>query len=131
MKNILLKDSWKIFPLDPEQGFLSGAYKKKFAPKEFAEITLPKTSSAGWFEAGKIPDPFFGKNNLDTLWMEEKEWWYLRDFELPKSEEGWEIIFHGANYRAEAWVNGVALGQWKGSFLKKSFRLDPESLHLE
>lgn len=131
MKNILLKENWKLFCLDPERGFLEGAYKKKFTPKEFAEVALPKTASAAWLEAGKIPDPFFGKNNLNTLWMEEKEWWYLRDFELPKSEEGWEIVFHGANYRAEAWVNGVALGQWKGSFLKKSFRLDPKSLHLE
>ena len=34
------------------------------------------------FDAGVIPDPHFGRNELKNLWVGEKEWTFSRTFEL-------------------------------------------------
>jgi beta-mannosidase len=33
--------------------------------------------------AGRIPDPFYGTNELDLQWIEERDWEYESTFTVP------------------------------------------------
>jgi beta-galactosidase/beta-glucuronidase len=67
-------------------------------------------------------------NARDLLWMEQKEWWFIKDFDLPRLDGTWRLTFEGVNYRAEAWLNDVQIGVWEGSFLTMKIDLDPKLL---
>ncbi|NBD39257.1 MAG: hypothetical protein GVY10_11880 [Verrucomicrobia bacterium] len=127
--SIDLSTDWKIFPLDLDEGLLGNAgraYQCGYTPAEAVTADLPVTAPAAWLGDGRIEDPFVGMNNRDLLWMEKKEWWYLKDFDLPRTDGRYRLTFDGINYRAEAWLNDVQIGLWEGSFLRKSIDLDPD-----
>jgi beta-mannosidase len=42
--------------------------------------------------AGRIPDPFFGTNELDLRWIEERDWEYRTHFVAPASLQAHEVI---------------------------------------
>lgn len=121
-----ISSDWRITFLEPDEGLLPKhlAYAPMFDPKDAVRADMPATAPTAYFDAGRIPDPYFGRNNLDTLWMEKKEWWYLKDFDLPRLDGTYRLTFEGVNYRAEAWLNGVQIAVWEGTFLKKSIDLD-------
>lgn len=126
-----ISSGWRIFPRDFDTGFLGQAgrpYQRDFEPDDCVTASVPVTAQAAWFAAGRIPDPYIGMNNRDILWMEQKEWWFLKDFDLPRLDGVYRLTFQGVNYRAEAWLNDVQLGVWEGSFLTQSFDLDPALL---
>jgi beta-mannosidase len=63
---------------------------------------------------GVIPDPFYGVNEDSVRWVENVEWWYRKDFDLPdelSKSEHIELIFEELNTIATIWVNGVRLGE--------------------
>lgn len=127
-KEIDISSDWKLFHLELDGGLLGNsgrAYQRDYQPGESVTTNLPATAPAAWLDAGKIDDPYFGMNNRDILWMEKKEWWYLKDFDLPTLEGQYRMTFEGINYRAEAWLNDVQIGTWEGSFLTMQIDLDP------
>ena len=81
---------------------------------------VPGTIQTALLEAGKIRNPYLGKNNLDIQWIAEREWWLRRKFVTP---EGWggpgqrlRLRFDGVDYRATFWLNGRLLGRHEGMF---------------
>lgn len=130
-QQIDISQNWKVFPLDLDEGLLGAtrrAYQRHYVPEDFESTPVPKTSTAVWLESGRIEDPYVGMNSRNTTWMEQKEWWYLKDFDLPRTDGFYRLTFHGINYRAEAWLNDVQIGTWEGSFLTRKIDLDPELL---
>lgn len=130
-QKIDLSQDWRLFHCDLDHGLLGNsgrAYQRDYVPDDAVTTALPVTAPAAWLADERIPDPYHGMNSRDILWMEQKEWWYLKDFDLPRLDGLYRLTFEGVNYRAEAWLNDVQIGVWEGSFLRKTIDLDPQLL---
>lgn len=133
-QEIEFSKGWQVFPCDLDHGLLGNsgrAYQRDYVPADAVEVSVPTTAPAAWLDDDRIADPYFGMNSRDGLWMEQKEWWYLKTFDLERLDGCYRLTFEGVNYRAEAWLNDVQIGVWEGSFLKKAIDLDPELLLAE
>jgi len=69
--------------------------------------------------AGRLEDPFFGENARTCEWMEEKDWWYSRTFELSDTDIGdrVEVVFEGLDTLADVWVNGHQVGSSRNALV--------------
>ncbi len=130
-RRIDISSGWRITWCELDAGLLGPnqrAYERDFEPGDVVPATMPMTAPAACLAAGRIPDPYYGRNNLKLTWMEQKEWWYFKDFDLPRLDGTYRLTFEGVNYRAEAWLNGIQVDVWEGTFLKRSIDLDPKIL---
>ena len=95
-----LNGTWKLqdFPLG--EGLKAGAHEPSFADDTWLPIDVPGDVHTALIKAGHIPDPFYGTNETECAWMEEREWWYRRTFNY-EGEGGGEpgerlrLVFHG------------------------------------
>jgi len=55
--------------------------------------------------------------------VEEKEWWFFKDFTSPETSDGElvDLVFEGITYRSDVWLNGIAIGNTEGMFLRHEF----------
>ncbi len=72
---------------------------------------------------GLIPDPFVGMNADHALWVEQKDWWFRREFESPSGLAGRRavLVFHGLDHFATVWVNGHVVGRSDNMFIRHEF----------
>ncbi len=104
----------------------------RYKPAKVDEAISPTFNEAG-FERVVLPH-----TNIELPWhsFDEKSYsfisTYRRRFRLPKGVAGKRIFvdFEGAMTASSAWINGVALGEYKGGFTPFSFDLTPH-IHLE
>jgi beta-mannosidase len=84
---------------------------------EFAEQSTDKWNPAhvpglvhsDLFRLKKIPDPWFGCNEKELQWIENKNWIYRCSFEIAASElvqQHIDLIFEGLDTYAEVFLNG-------------------------
>ena len=75
------------------------------------------------WRAGQIEDPYFGRNLEKLRGVMDKEWWYTKQFNLPKEMRGKNVSlqFDGVDYSCEVWFNGTRLGAHEGMFSGFSF----------
>ncbi len=65
----------------------------------------------------KIPDPYYDCQILQSRWIEEKEWYYKKEFTLNlKLRQCAQLIFQGIDYIADLWINGHFAGKHTGMF---------------
>lgn len=81
---------------------------------------LPASTYCNVYEAGLLPDPYFGENSHQYAWLDTKVWYYTREFELAraldaKSEDAF-LCFDGVGYYSRVWLNGELLGEHDGMF---------------
>jgi len=57
----------------------------------------------------------------------ENELWYSREFTVPSSWKGKNILLHfgAVDWQADVWVNGVKMGQHRGGYTPFSFDITP------
>ncbi|WP_420593825.1 beta-mannosidase [Deinococcus sp.] len=69
---------------------------------------VPGTVHQDLLNAGRIPDPFYGLNELDVQWVGETDWLYRLAFDAPALEGGQhaELCFDGLDTFAQVWLNG-------------------------
>ncbi|MCX8183453.1 MAG: glycoside hydrolase family 2 protein [Crenarchaeota archaeon] len=101
------------------------------------EKTLPSTGP--WLKAKvpgvvhldllrnkKIPNPFFRMNELEVAWVEEKDWWYMKEFHVDKeflNHDHVELKFHGLDTFATIWLNGKEVGRTANMFHEHEFNV--------
>ena len=80
--------------------------------------TLPKSLYFSLYEAGLLPHPYERRNSKEYHWVDEKVWYFKREFTLPLgvSFENAFLSFEGVSYYSRLWVNGVLLGEHEGMF---------------
>lgn len=99
--------------------------------KEYAG-TL-ETSSGGWIpaqvtgsvqqtllEAGLIPDPFYGRNELDVQWVGEKDWLYRSSLQISEAtlaKPYIDLCFEGLDTFATAYLNGEKILETDNMFI--------------
>lgn len=78
--------------------------------------------------AGRIPDPFFGTNELQVQWIEEQAWEYRCSFTLPAmlaEQEHIELVAEGLDTVASVFVNDRELLRTENMFTELRHSLRP------
>lgn len=81
-------------------------------------ICVKEPTSVQWalYKAGKLPHPYEHQNSLSYKWIEDKLWYYKKEFEVPANENYVFLYFEGLDYFSRIWLNGELLGQHAGMF---------------
>ncbi|MCU1320404.1 MAG: Beta-galactosidase [Acidobacteriaceae bacterium] len=93
---------------------VSGAEAMKFDDSKFERIVIPHTNV-------KLPWHNFDDKTYEFVST------YRRRFKYPAAAKGKRVFvdFEGAMTASTVWINGVALGEYKGGFTPFSFELTP------
>ncbi|MDP9037715.1 MAG: discoidin domain-containing protein [Acidobacteriota bacterium] len=97
-----------------------------FDDKPWLPATVPGTVLTSYVNAGAVPDPNFGENQLhisDSFFYED--FWYRTEFVAPArgaAELNW-LLFEGVNWKADVFLNGSRLGRIDGGFLRGRFEV--------
>lgn len=95
-----------------------------FKDASWVVATVPGTVLTSYYNAGAIPDPNFGENQLylsDSYFY--SDFWYRTEFDAPgvaAGEIAW-LNFDGINWKAEIFLNGERLGRIDGGFMRGRF----------
>ena len=95
-----------------------------FRDAEWVVATVPATVLSSYWNAGALPDPNFGDNQLaisDSFFY--ADFWYRTEFEAPRLRPGRRafLAFDGVNWKAEVFLNGERLGRVEGAFTRGRF----------
>ncbi len=97
-----------------------------FADREWVIATVPGTILSSYVNAGAVPEPNFGQNQLhisDSYFY--SDFWYRTEFESPAVAAGqvaW-LNFDGLNWKADIFLNGEKLGRIEGGFMRGRFNV--------
>jgi beta-mannosidase len=122
-KMIDLSGAWLMKDFTEGVGFQRQVFLPGKMPKDCLPYQIPGTVRTALLSAGEIPDPYFGYNNEKSLWVEQKEWWFFKNFSVDKNLKGKfiDIVFEGISFRGEFWLNGHRVGELKGMLNPKAF----------
>ncbi|MCK4375425.1 MAG: glycoside hydrolase family 2 protein, partial [Candidatus Brocadiae bacterium] len=90
-------------------------------PGEWLEATVPGCIHLDLMRAGRLPDPFYGFNDLDVQWVADANWLYRRTFHCPAAlcrMKRIELVCHGLDTFAEVSLNGKQVGRADNMFLR-------------
>ncbi|MGE5814655.1 MAG: glycosyl hydrolase 2 galactose-binding domain-containing protein [Acidobacteriota bacterium] len=95
-----------------------------FDDRTWLVATVPGTILSSYYNAGALPDPNFGDNQLmisDAFF--HSDFWYRTEFAAPALAAGrhaW-LNFDGINWKADVYLNGEQLGRIGGGFTRARF----------
>lgn len=126
MKSSLsLGGTWQLIGTDPERGIdLSSA--ENIPPEDAIVVndaSVPGEVHIDLHSAGVIPDPFYGTNAEKVQWIEDKQWWYRRWFEVDKGflKRRTFLEFDGLDTFATIFLNGREIGRTDNMFIPHRF----------
>ena len=123
----LCGNNWQMEGIRPGEGVKIGFHELNFdiTGDSFNWIyaKVPGDVYTDLWRAGRLDDPHFGRNSLKAKWVPENEWWYKRQFDVPKEMNGKRIqlVFDGVDFGCDVWLNGSFLGSHEGMFSKFKF----------
>jgi beta-mannosidase len=94
----------------------------------WTKATVPGCVHTDLMGAGLIPDPFFGRNELDVRWIEDRSWVYRRAFEAGEDllgRERIELVAEGLDTFARVLINGRKAGEAENMFRAWRFDIRP------
>ncbi len=95
-----------------------------FGDDRWWPAVVPGTVLTTLIANGVYPDPDIGLNNLAIPEsLSRDSYWYRARFTAPAEIAGRRLTltFHGINYGAEVWLNGIRLGDVRGAFIRGVF----------
>jgi len=120
----LARGSWRIqrdslVALGGEALSMPGADCRDWLP-----ATVPGSVLVSYWNAGALPDPNYGDNQLqisDSFFC--ADFWYRDEFPISAGEPGRRIWlgFDGINWKADVYFNGAHLGRIDGAFIRARF----------
>jgi beta-mannosidase len=118
-----LNGAWDLAWCDPGQGEKIGWPNTGVGAAEHVTARVPGDVHMDLAEAGVIDEPLYGLNAPDCVWMEQKDWWYSRTFDLSADEIGdrVELVFHGLDTTADVWLNGRPVGRSNNMHVPHTF----------
>lgn len=90
---ILLHDNWQMHSAENDTWY---------------PATVPGTVHTDLMQAGIIPDPFYGTNEKNVQWVEEKDWEYQCSFQLSEEQllsPHIQLVFEGLDTYGDVYVN--------------------------
>lgn len=128
MRQSLNDARWFVGAVRPTASRGSGLTTDDFRHVEgWIPAEVPGDVRLDLLRIGKIPDPFLGRNVLASAWVDEYDWWYRREVELPPGPErrAW-LIFEGIDYQSAVLWDGLELGRHTGMFSRQVYAVPPE-----
>ncbi|NMH85997.1 glycoside hydrolase family 2 protein [Flavivirga algicola] len=120
-------NNWQMEGIRPDEGVKIGFHELNFdiTGDSFNWIyaKVPGDVYTDLWRAGRLEDPHFGRNSLKAKWVPENEWWYKRQFDVPKEmfNKRIQLVFDGVDFACDVWLNGKFLGTHEGMFSKFKF----------
>ena len=130
-RQLLAGGSWRIQRANFIQDAGEALSKPGFRDADWLVATVPGTVLTSYANAGAIPDPNFGQNQLhisDSYFY--SDFWYRTEFKAPtKTPEQFAWLnFDGINWKAEVYLNGEKLGRIEGGFMRGQFDVSQKIL---
>jgi beta-mannosidase len=121
----------QIFSLNDAQWFIGAVAPQPFgAGNDFARVkgwlpaTVPGDVRLDLLRLNKIPDPFLGKNNLASEWVDEYDWWYRREIpRAPNEHTRTFLVFEGIDYQSAVYWDDTLLGTHTGMFSRQVYEI--------
>ncbi len=116
--------AWRLQRAELAGGEGESLSKPGFKDDAWIIATVSGTVLTSYFNAGAIPDPNFGKNQLylsDSFFY--SDFWYRTEFNAPatgQDEIAW-LNFDGLNWKGDIFLNGEKIGRIEGGFLRGRF----------
>lgn len=101
-----LHDGWLL--AEAPHG-LDGAALTTLPADAWLPARVPGSAHGALLAAGRIADPFYGRNEADVAWVAERRWVWRLDFEVGELAEREELVFEGLDTYCSAWLNGERL----------------------
>jgi len=119
---LCLDGIWWLTEFELGEGERQGAFASDFQlpPERTIPAKVPGVVHLDLIRFGKLPDPFYRLNELAAKWVEEREWWYRRDFEVSAellNHDAVELVFHGLDTVATIWLNGEKISEVDNMFI--------------
>jgi beta-mannosidase len=118
-------ETWKLHDFASGAGITAGAHHDTYDDADWLDVAVPGDVHTTLIAAGRIPDPFYDRNEPECAWMEEREWWYRLSFPGPETPpqpgERLQLVFHGLDTFTTVWLNGQELGQTRNMFREHVF----------
>lgn len=84
---------------------------------------VPGNFELDMYNAGLIPNPYFGSNCLDIQILENRHLWYFCNFEYSgTADERTFLLFEGIDTFADIYLNGELLGSTENMFISHEFK---------
>ena len=92
---------------------------------EWKKVQMPATIQYALFQAGAIENPWYGQNWRELQWIQRRDWYLRRRFQIPAAWRGRHIRlrFDGMDYTGAVWLDGKFLGIHEGMFGGPTFDL--------
>ena len=121
--SISLDGTWQIKSYTSGIGMTKHVYLPDSLPTDCLPMQVPGTVRTGLLAAGLIPDPYYGYDDEKSLWIEEKEWWFFKKFNVGMELQGKhvDLVFDGTSFKGDVWFNGKPMGELKGMLNPRSF----------
>jgi len=87
--------------------------------------TVPGTAHGALLAAGRIPDPFYGRNEALLRWVGEKRWAWRLAFDVSELADREDLVFEGLDTYCTVWLNGEQLLESDNMFVPR--RVDVRS----
>lgn len=119
MQKISLNGNWELCLQDVGKGKIEEV--KTLFGGEVYSCPVPGDIHMALTEAGVIKDPLIDENSKECRWLEEKEFWYRKTFDVPEDflQDETEIVFEGLDLTADIWLNGQYIGSHNNAFIEK------------
>ena len=116
---ILGATDWKLGAFSFGEGERQSVYSPQFDDSTFRKVTVPGEVQLQIGLQGM--DLYYQSKQVTQV--NEKEWWYRKQFSIPGSFAGKRIrlLFEGADYFAAVWLNGKKLGEHEGCYVPFEF----------
>lgn len=132
-----------VVSLNHSNWFVGAVPPQKFpAANDFAQVegwlpaTVPGDVRLDLLNINKIPDPFLGKNNEASRWVDDYDWWYrceLSGTELRRQADAARtertfLIFEGIDYQSAVYWNDIELGKHVGMFSRQMYEIPRDQI---
>ena len=104
----------QVLHLDKGWSFSEGGKDK------WQEATVPGTVHQDLLRLKLLPDPFFGTNEQQVQWVEDKDWEYRTSFTLTQEQvdhSGALLEFKGLDTYADVYLNGALILKAENMFV--------------
>ena len=111
-RHVDISSDWKL-------GYLDNPIQKTSdiaGVKEWIQVKEPTSVQWAMYKAGKLPHPYEHENSLQYRWIEDKLWYYQKEFTVSFDNEYIFLCFDGLDYFSRVWLNGELLGRHEGMF---------------
>ncbi len=105
-----LHDGWQLAEAPFGLGGLDGPALAALPAGAWLPAAVPGTAHGALLAAGRIPDPFYGRNEADVRWVGERRWAWRLGFDVAGELAAHEdLVFEGLDTYCTVWLNGEQL----------------------